>query len=149
MTLSFKVTNETFADSNSKLHFNLVAPTDSLLMTVSNLDGVTLSATDGFIEFLRSELAGDLFFIKISKLPKAEGHFVHLTLIVTNTESALVLDSTTTHYERFGKKTQKKFIVEFDPNQQNMINFYTETLEKTHGKFAVSIADINLQDADE
>ena len=51
--------------------------------------------------------------------------FVHFTLIVTTSFNAVRLDATATHYEKYLADSQKTFIFEYDPNEQNIINFFT------------------------
>ena len=51
-----------------------------------------------------------------------------MTLIVTTAEIGVRLDSTTTHYEKYLPTTYRKFLVEYDPNGHNIINFFSEDL---------------------
>jgi hypothetical protein len=116
---------------------------------VSNLDGLTNMATDGYVEFTRKELASSEFTITITKIGSFKKHFVHMTLVVTTSESAVRLDATTTHYEKYLPRSQKNFIMEYDPNEENIINIFTEGLEKRAGTMRVIILDAKEAEAGE
>ena len=110
------------------LFFNLLSPINSLTLTVSNADGQTLTSSEGYIVFKRNDLRGDLFEIKIEKTKDFMLQYVHFTLILSTNDTAVRLDSTITHYERYLPTSSKTFVVEFDPSIKSALNIYTENL---------------------
>jgi len=71
-----------------------------------------------------------------------------MTLIITTADSGVKLDSTTTHYEKYLPNAEKKFIMEYEPSEENSINIYTENLERSHTTMLLTIRDLNLENAD-
>ena len=72
-----------------------------------------------------------------------------MTLIVTTSASAIRLDPTATHYEKYLKGDEKKFVVEYDPADDNILNIYTENLQKTKGKMKMTIKDVKEEEIDD
>lgn len=67
-------------------------------MTVANENGGTSIAADGYVQFDKKDFKSDKFTIKIKKIGMFVSQYVHMTLIVSTTDTVIPLDSTTTHY---------------------------------------------------
>ena len=67
------------------------------------------------MEFPKKDIGSSNFTIKINKIGMFVNQFVHMTLIVSTADTAIRLDSTSTHYEKFLRMAEKKFIMEYDP----------------------------------
>ena len=70
-----------------------------------------------------------------------------MTMIVSTSETAIRLDATTTHYEKYLPLAQKKFVMDYDPNEKNLLNIISDGLTKHSRKMKLTIVDINLEEA--
>lgn len=89
---------------------------------------MSLSSSEGFVVVPLKNIAEDLFEVRVSKIGRFVGDFIHLTLIAMLDGSTVRLDQTNTHYERYEPNAVKKFVVEYEPTESNAINIFTENL---------------------
>ena len=59
-------------------------------------------------------------------------------MVVNTNDAALRLDSNT-HYEKYGPKEARIFLIEYDPSEANAINIYTENMEKERASMTVTL----------
>ena len=98
IALKFTYPKDKASSKDTHLYFNLISPTNSMELIVDNIDGAIYRAVDGYIEYKKKEIMTDEFMITIKKINSWVNHFVHMTLIVTTSTTAVKLDTTMTHY---------------------------------------------------
>jgi len=71
--------------------FNLIGPTNELVLTVYNIDKPTkdskndgMVSSDGFIKYAKEEIKGLGFLIKVEKREEFRNKYVHFTMIVSS-----------------------------------------------------------------
>jgi hypothetical protein len=108
-----------------------------------------METVEGYIAFDKKKIQKDLFNIKIEKINLFYDEYVHFTLVVTVNDIPVRIDSTTTHYERYGPKVANKFLIEYEPFEENALNIYTENMQKERGSMIFTVKDSKSIEGDE
>lgn len=122
--------------------FTVVAPVGSVKLRVKNFDGLTLTATDGFLLFPHSSIVSEVFEVRLTKIGPHSEDFLHVTILAGIAGEAVRLDQTSIHYEKYPPAATRKFLLEFDPNQRNALNLFTVGLERAQAVMKLMVREV-------